>query len=61
MLRSLAIMQRKSHPFRLQLRAGILGDDRMQLHANITRNRIRQMNDMRFTIDVTALRPMHAR
>ena len=54
-------MQRKSHPFSLQLRAGILGDDRMQLHANITRNRIRQMNDMRFTIDVTALRPMHAR
>ena len=61
MLRSLTIMQRKSHPFSLQLRAGILGDDRMQLHANITRNRIRQMNDMRFTIDVTALRPMHAR
>ena len=54
-------MQRKSHPFRLQLRAGILSDDCMQLHANITRNRIRQMNDMRFTIDVTALRPMHAR
>ena len=54
-------MQRKGHPFRLQLRAGKLGDSRMQLHANITRNRIRQMNDMRFTIDVTALRPMHAR
>ena len=51
-------MQRKSHPFRLQLRAGILGDDRMQLHANITRNRIRQMNDMRFTIDVTAFSPV---
>ena len=54
-------MQCKSHPFRLQLRTGILGDDRMQLHVNITCNRIRQMNDMRFTIDVTALRPMHAR
>ncbi len=52
-------MQRKGHPFRLQLRTGILGYDRMQLHANITRNRIRQMNDMCFTIDVTV--PLDAR